>query len=103
MTNENHPSTSEARSVEIVRRAIAAVRPDLLSVDVSTPLIGDAAVLDSVGFVTLLVAIEEQMDGRVDLAAAFLESGTEDNATNPFCTVGTLAQHLRALTTQARD
>lgn len=97
------PGLDETSLVRVVREAIAEVVPGVDQVEESTPLIGEGAVVDSVGFVTLLVAIEQQLEGRVDLAASFLEQGTADNPTNPFRTVGALVRHLRVLTSQGGE
>lgn len=94
---EKMSGLDETSLVGIVREAIAQIMPDIAAMEHDTPLIGEGAVLDSVGFVTLLIAIEQQLEGRVDLASSFLEVGTVDEATNPFRTVGALARHLGVL------
>jgi hypothetical protein len=92
--------TNEASFLRIVREAITEIVPAADRVNEGTQLIGEAAVVDSVGFITLLVAIEHRLDGHVDLAASFLEHGMADNPTNPFLTVGSLTRHLRTLRDQ---
>ena len=41
-------------------------------------------------FITLLVSLEESLDGIVDLSYLFLEQGDQDLRVNPFRDVGSL-------------
>ena len=77
----------------IVVTALAQVVPGVAVGD-ETTLVGDSAVIDSVGFVTLLVEVEQGLNGRVDLATSFLQHGStiEDS---PFRTVATLVRHIQ--------
>jgi acyl carrier protein len=75
----------------LILETIAATSPGCGPVDASTRLLGEAAVIDSVGLVTLLVALEEKLGETVDLSAAFVERGDVEDG-NPFRTVGTLTQ-----------
>ena len=59
-----------------------------------TRLLGDAAVIDSIGFVSLLVALEEQLPGPLDLATSFMDQPDGDG---PFATVGSLTRHVLTL------
>ncbi len=93
----NGPQTNSQRFVSVVIESIHDVAPHLEPVAESTSLIGVNAILDSVGFISLLVAIEQRLEGRVDLATDFLEHGTTIDDSNPFCTVATLAHHLDRL------
>jgi acyl carrier protein len=86
-------NTSLAR---LVIKVIGEVAPHIPVATEDTRLLGDGAVLDSVGFITLLVAIEQRLEGRVDLSTAFLESGAAPDDANPFRTVASLARHLEA-------
>ena len=83
--------------LSLVIRAIEKTAPDLRGPGPDTPLIGDQAVLDSVGLVSLLITIESEFNGAVDLAAAFMEHSNTDKPGNPFRTPRTLAGHIGAL------
>ena len=82
---------------EIIRAVvdtIGVVNPDVGTVDADTRLLGPNAVLDSAGFVTLLVALEENLESAVDLSASFLEQDDVDAPGHPFSKVGVLADHI---------
>jgi acyl carrier protein len=83
--------------VTAVIDSIGAVSPDVGTVNATTQLLGPEAVLDSVGFVTLLIALERNLGNAVDLSAAFLEQDGVDEALHPFSTVGSLADHIMGL------
>jgi acyl carrier protein len=88
--------------VSVVIDTLAAVSPDVGAASADTHLMGNQAVLDSVGFVTLLVSLEQNLGGAVDLAAAFIEQGDAADKDHPFRTVGTLADHIhRQMAAQA--
>jgi acyl carrier protein len=80
----------------LIRETLAATSPGRGPLAADTPLVGPHAVVDSVGLVTLLVALEEELGGTVDLAASFLEQGDAEHD-NPFRTIGSLAEHLHRL------
>jgi hypothetical protein len=88
---------SNTSFANVVIEAIGEVAPHVVNPAQDTCLLGDNAVLDSVGFITLLVAVEQRLDGRVDLSTAFLELGETAADANPFRTVATLARHLEAM------
>jgi hypothetical protein len=96
------PQYSVQDLLALVASNVTAVEPAVASVSADTPLMGQEAVIDSVGFVTLLVGIEQNLGGAVDLAAWFMAQGDRAPAENPFRTAGSLADHLhRLLTTPA--
>jgi hypothetical protein len=94
-------STSPSRMLTIIGDALTGIAPQTESVDAHTSLLGAQAVLDSTGFVTLLISLEQNLGGAVDLAASFMEVGDVEEASNPFQTVGSLANHINALLTSA--
>ena len=86
---------------KIIVDTIATLRPDGPKADASTPLLGIAAIVDSVGFINLLVALEQNLGGEVDLSTSFMERGdSEEN--NPFLTVGSLSLHIHELEAAGR-
>lgn len=79
----------------VVASTLASVTPDLGRVDADTCLVGDKAVLDSLGFVTFLVCLEQNFGQGIDLSSSFLELGAAESADNPFLTVGSLASLIQ--------
>ena len=59
----------------VIVATLAGIVPDAKAAGPSTPLIGEGAVVDSVGFINLLVALEGQLGGTVDLSTSFIERG----------------------------
>jgi acyl carrier protein len=92
---KDFPTTNEI--VKTVIDSVGVVRPDLDRVNAETPLVGPNAVLDSVGFVTLLIALEGNLGNAVDLSASFLEQNGAEEPGYPFSTVGSLADHISEL------
>ena len=80
----------------LVSDVTAAAVPGVGPLKADSPLIGELAVVDSVGLVTLLVGLEERLQGAVDLAASFMAFPDPDAPDHPFRTVGSLAVHLHA-------
>src|SRR5262245_756025 len=83
--------------VSVIAGAVATVSPDSGTVDETTYLLGSYAILDSVGFITLLVTLEQNLKNAVDLSASFMEQGHFEETKNPFRTVGSLANHIHNL------
>src|SRR5262245_5032375 len=73
-------SPAEVRSV--VAATLQSVRPDVEGIGDDTLLLGTGAVLDSVGFVSLLVGLEQNLGNGMDLASSFLEQGDAETAEN---------------------
>jgi acyl carrier protein len=88
---------TKARIVQAIIESVAIVAPDLGPIGEESYLIGNQAILDSVGFVTLLVALEQNLANAVDLSAVLMEQDGADEANNPFLTVGSLADHIQQL------
>jgi acyl carrier protein len=84
--------------VRVVVDSLTAIRPDAdIVFGADTHLVGPQAVLDSVGLVTFLVALEESLDNAVDLSASFLQPDDSEDRTDPFSTVGSLVDHITGL------
>lgn len=78
----------------VVLDTIVSIKPGLVTLSSETALMGESAILDSIGLVTLLVSLEERLEGAVDLSASFLDQLSPDSIEHPFRTVGSLAAHL---------
>jgi len=74
---------------------LAMIAPDARLDGPDTRLLGGGAVIDSVGFINLLVSLEQHLPAPVDLASSFMNQPDGDNA---FSTVGSLTRHILALT-----
>ena len=83
--------------IAAVVESLLAVAPDAGDVGSETALVGSEAILDSVGFVTLLVELEQRLGNGIDLSTAFLSQDAVDEGSNPFRTVGSLAAYIRQL------
>src|SRR5262249_59360143 len=94
------PSKTTYSHEDIVRAvldALAAVAPPDAPRALTARLLGDHAIIDSVGFVTLLVEAEQNLSGAVDLAALYLahaETAREGDEGHPFATAGSLVEHI---------
>ena len=71
-------------------KSIRTVAPSMRDLGPDTALTGHDASLDSIGFLTFLITLEGELDGRIDLAA-FLQDGVSEDEEGPFRTVASLA------------
>ena len=78
----------------VVLDTIVSINPGAVALSSETALMGESAILDSIGLVTLLVSLEERLDGAVDLAASILDQQNPDSSEYPLRTVRSLAVHL---------
>ncbi len=88
--------TSRDAILSIVAGTLAAVAPNLRAAGAETALMGSQAVLDSVGFVTFLVSLEQNLDNAVDLVTTFTDQAQAAEQDHPFRTVGSLADHIHS-------
>jgi hypothetical protein len=88
---------SEDEIRKAVLESVKTVAPDAGPVGSGTYLTGSEAVLDSVGFVTLLVDLEGRLGNGVDLSTSFMEHDAVDEASSPFRTVDSLVAHIQHL------
>jgi acyl carrier protein len=83
--------------VHVVVDTLTLVVPTITVADADTSLMGSEAVVDSVGFVTLLVSLEQNLAGKVDLVSSFSALGDVAEKDHPFRTVNSLASHIQSL------
>ena len=87
---------------EIIHAAIdmqaplLATPPDLSQGD-ATPLFGGAGPLDSLGLVTLIVAIEELIETRRGQGVTIVSEKAMSAHRSPFATVGSLGEFIEGL------
>ena len=80
-----------------VSDAVVDVAPQARTVAETTCLMGNDAILDSVGFVTFLVALEQKLGNEIDLSSAFISQGTVEESQSPFRPCCFLAAHIELL------
>jgi hypothetical protein len=86
--------------IEVVVGSLKQIDPNLEQVSEATCLLGADAVIDSVGFVNLLVSLEHAFDQRVDLSTQFIEHSEASADDSPFRHVGSMADLIfRSLNT----
>jgi acyl carrier protein len=95
MGSDTRPGRNEI--LKIVIDSLQVVSPEAGAVNADTHLLGANAALDSVGFITLLVTLEQNLPGAVDLSTAFMELDGVEETRHPFSTVGSLTDHIGQL------
>jgi D-alanine--poly(phosphoribitol) ligase subunit 2 len=66
-----------------------------------TPLIGAGSALDSLTFVTLVLEIEDRVRERTGISIELVNDRAMSSSRSPFRTVGSLAEYVAALVTEA--
>ena len=64
--------------------------------DPGTVLLGDGSKLDSLGLVSLIVAIEGRLRDRLGVTLALVDGQALDSAQSPFRTLESLARHVES-------
>lgn len=70
---------------------------ELPTLDEATRLIGRAAVLDSMGLVTLIVEVEQRLEADYDLVVVLADDRAMSQTRSPFLSVGSLADYVMQL------
>ena len=95
MTTREQPG--KAQILKAVIDSVTAVAPDVSAIGADTHLLGAEAIVDSVGFITLLVELEQRLGNGVDLSTSLLEQEGVAEADDPFLTIGSLTDHIERL------
>ena len=61
-----------------------------------TTLFGKAGILDSMGLVTLIIAVEQAIEDKYGASAGLADEKAMSQANSPYRTVGTLADYAAA-------
>ena len=80
-----------------ITTALATIAPDAKLNGRDTRLLGAGAIIDSIGFVSLLVSLEQRLPGQIDLATSYMDQTEREDDENPFSTVGSLASYISAI------
>jgi acyl carrier protein len=67
------------------------------TLDADTPLFGRHGLLDSMGLVTLVVAVEQAIEDELGLSVSLADERALSQRTSPYRTVGTLADYAGML------
>ena len=76
-------------------------RPELGQADAQTRLFGAGACLDSLGLVTLMADLEEDIIQATGRSVVLADEKALSALTSPFRRAGLLAEHIARLTSQA--
>ena len=88
------------QATEFVLAAIASVnrgRADQIDVSrgAEAPLYGREGVLDSMALVALVVAVEQEVEERLQVGVILADEKAMSQLSNPFRTVGVFAEYLQ--------
>ncbi len=92
---------TEEEVLRIVYLAIDELNPQLsperrLEKSTETTLFGRAGRLDSLGLVSLIVAIEQAVEDQLAVSVVLADEKAMSQRSSPFQTVGSLASYVRA-------
>ena len=91
---------------EVAIRVILAALRDILetriednlpALDETTQMIGRAAVLDSIGFVTLIIEVEQRLESDYGLVVVLTDDRSMSQTRSPFFSVGLMADYVLQL------
>jgi acyl carrier protein len=77
---------------DVLSSSGSSVNPDEINED--TRLLGRSAVLDSMGLVTLIVDVEQQVEEQHGIALVLADERAMSQSRSPFLSVGTLADYV---------
>ncbi len=62
-----------------------------------TPLFGQSGILDSMGLVSMIVAVEQDIEDEFDAQVTIADAKAMSQKNSPFKTVGSLTQYIMSL------
>jgi acyl carrier protein len=74
--------------------------PVLENINGDTVLVGKDAVLDSLGVVSLIVEVEQRLEGGHSISVTLANDKAMSQKNSPFRTVGVLTDHVIAMATE---
>jgi acyl carrier protein len=80
--------------IACLREAVEGAGGDAKAVDEATTIIGPGAVIDSIGVVSLIVAIEEKLELDHQVSVTLASDRAMSQRSSPFRTAGVLADHV---------
>lgn len=76
-------------------------QPEPAALSDDTVLVGSEAVLDSLGVVSLIVEIEQRVEGQHGVSVTLANDKAMSQRNSPFRTVGVLSDHVVAMVLEA--
>ena len=91
------------QALQIVLRRLAALghelgKPELAQADEQTRLFGETAALDSIGLVTLIADLEDDIRVATGQTVTLADEKAMSRLTSPFRRAGLLAEHVVEIT-----
>lgn len=91
---------------EIILRELAAMAdqddvPLAVEPSLETPLFGDGGVLDSLGLVELITAVEQEIESEAGVTVSLADEQAFSQRQSPFATVATLADYAETRVREA--
>lgn len=83
--------------VKIVIEELESNDIPIKNVDKSTILFGEGGIIDSMGLVSLTIAIEERIDEEHNITITLADEKAMSQTRSPFRSVGSLADYLKEL------
>lgn len=68
----------------------------------STPLFGQSGLLDSLGLVSLVVAVEQAIEDEFDVRVSLADEKALSQTNSPYRTIGSLAEYAGSLVEEQR-
>ena len=93
----------EDKVVKIIHESVLEVTDQFKNIQElndNTELFGKSGVLDSLGLVTLLVTIEQEVEDGFDKSITLADEKAMSQKNSPFKTVGTLTTYVQTLLKQ---
>ena len=82
--------------IEMAQEILEAEGESGVDLTADTRLFGDEGVLDSMGLVSLIVAVEQEIEDRHGVAVALADEKALSQSRSPYRTIGTLAEYAGA-------
>lgn len=94
--------TRNERVIQVIYTAIDEVNQDYpeeeqLEKSANTVLVGDSGTLDSLGVVTLITVIEQEVEDEFEAIITLADEDALSGESSPFATVSTLADYVLSL------
>lgn len=82
--------------IEMTQEILEAEGQTVDSLDGGTRLFGKEGILDSMGLVSLIIAVEQAIEDRHGVSVALADEKALSQTSSPYRTIGTLAEYAAA-------
>ena len=82
--------------IELAQEILEAEGGSSTGLDQETRLFGKEGLLDSMGLVSLIVAVEQEIEDRHGTSVALADERALSQSSSPYRTIGTLAEYAAA-------